>query len=1041
MFIPFVFVILFFLYRLFIEHKRSSIQPYLDQLDTFKDNYTVHAISTSLESLTTERQLRLLIYEGITAGNQIITSKSFVQFCLERFPRSQWMASYISFLCLLYWETNTIIYQFMLHTLSLDYFGMRNLHLFQAIFCLMQTSENLSPVIARELDEYRCEVAEFASLHRLFWKSVRNGNELSFHDSFFALHRKINSLARHVKILSMKYPYCSSIQSENALFFADIKHNYSKSSEFYSRAAKFLNSKRSFIFDEMTSNFSQLFLIPKQEPDKTRNEDDAKAIDELRFISNLEYHERALRYMTVVSSNDKYLQALSHTFSVPTNQQPVDIVFDKYRTIIIKITFYLPIVFFIIFGLIIIHFNIVNDSDAEDYKESTLILESMNLFRNQIYFIRQDARLLANILLDNFNEIVNKSIYYNISDSTWYDTMTILYFLSMEHTSAIEALFNEQFYIFSTRKVHQNVNFSIPGCDSTNCSLAYLYSDMHNSIKYMLNPKDPYRLTNTTLIQRLDDFSEKLMNLTDSTHEQLVHSHYNWIQDTIHRNKTVYWHLLLAILILSSITLLVYVISTLTLKKHVYAVIKTIQPAMLKSISSQFDKLISLEQKQTQTIQDHTFIKGILFFIASFAILFVYTVLMLLAQRYYKNNIQPRMTYLYPFPEPNDFSEFIIFMVGILEGTARWGIDLDVISKGTRLLLEMSLMTPVSCIYHLYFKTCYNCYAKTFYYEKFDSRSLWWLSYITLFLSLLCLIGFLYYTYQIIYLGRTVEDIMKFVPTSARKSNPVLQKFMAGDQIPIKEISDFARDIGIAPEMPEFFAVLYLDPLENVIQTKGQISSFLPFIPNNLGEVQEYLIRNSTDSGLSISNFFKLKSPLESRSLSINGREFSFSFSRKGSILLIKDDSHHHLSNDRTRMIERLHSTVKERKDRRKGMNLGQTVLLIIESKGKTTHSNIVKMLEPVTQVVDTRFRRIVCFSNLEKVTDIVKVTTEIFNNYGNEIRGVLHCGNSLSVLQSAVSIEKPRVFGQAYDEGRMMLSKAKIGELVQSDQFLALLI
>lgn len=1032
LFLPLLFVILFIGTRYLYERRRIDIQQFLEMFDREGFDYSVSAFATTLESMSTERQMRMMIHEGLQSGNKTVTSPPFIQYCLEKFPKSSWMASYVSFVFVISWGTNPIIYKFLLHTLSLDYFGIRNMQLFQAIYCMMQTTQTISPKIARELDDYRMKVVQFAAVHRSFWRAVLLDDPAKFNDAFHAYHNLFRRLSRMLRILTMKYPYNSSVASENALFHADFHHNFHKSSECYSRAVQLLDQKRSLVVNEIFYSYSMVIPIatPKYKEDDLAD----KGVDELRFISMIEQHDRALRYMTVVSPNDEYLQAISHAFSVPTNHEPVEISFEKVRAFLLYLIFVISIIMFNIFCIVIVAIVWQYNSDRDTYDASSLMMERMILFRNEVHLARQDVRLLSSILTEDYNDILNNSIYYNISDDDWKATLSGLYILAIRHVNDIEIALTRHVLRFNARKLYSEIPFTTPNCNTLNCTLSYLYSGLHFILFFMLNNKDGGKELNQRLITSLDNFTIPLVALCDNVFKQMVKSHNATIYKQIYKHRHQGRNLMIIIfsILLFILVSIIYLIHSM--RKNLFAVIKTIQKSMLKSVSSLFDKMLTLEQRQKQVVHDVNLTKALLILITSYTGLICTQVFLLTQNRNLEHSLIAPNNSLTKMVEPTNITAFATFATAVIEHIVRDGINRNGVLQ-LNFINSLALTVYQSCLYYILNNTCYNCYTQTMFYQNQNKITNEAVVYTILIDSAVLICVYIYYMSKYFKIDKSIEGIMKFIPLSARKSNPVLAKIMIGQWSHFDEVSSFAEDSNTSYSSLDHFAIVCMDPLENVIEIKGDIKKYFPFVPQTLNDIRQYVLNNSHEIPDAVNAFFDQKKPLETRSCAIDGeREIAMTFSRKGAILLIKDDAHHHSANNKQRIFQKLQEIVKDGNDRRKPANFPQTILIILDLKSKNAHRAMLKKLESIGKVVDTRFMKLVCVIEPSKAQEIPEIIKNLQESYGRDFRGIIHAGGAISVLQSSMVIEKSRVFGQTYDEAKILLSNVPPGGLAVSE-------
>lgn len=475
-----------------------------------------------------------------------------------------------------------------------------------------------------------------------------------------------------------------------------------------------------------------------------------------------------------------------------------------------------------------------------------------------------------------------------------------------------------------------------------------------------------------------------------------------------------------------------------SMRQNMFGVIRTIQSSMLKMISSLFDKMLTLEQKQKQVSHDYTFLKSIFYLFLSFAVTTFCLVFLLAINIQSKSTITEANNSLDVMVDPSNITSFATFMAAVLEYIVRDGINRNGVLQ-TSSINYMALTVYQSCLYFLFNDTCFNCYTKTKFYENNPRVVMWTVTYVFLVFAVIFLIFFIFNLLKVIDVSKSVEEIMKFVPQGARKSNPVLAKIMVGKRTPFSEISEFAENCKTTVLKYDFFVTFCMDPLENIIETKGDVNDYFPFKPQKLSDIRGYIMNHSNDNPDSIKQFFEQKKPLDTRSVSLdNDKEISLTFSRKGAILLVKNDVHHHTSNNRQRIFEQLQSTVKDGMDRRKASSFPQAILIMLQINNKKVLTDVCNKLETIGKVLDTRFRRIVCTVQMEKTKEFVDMINYLKEHYKGEIKGVCHFGGIVSVLQSSMTIEKTRVFGPTYDEAKVMISRVPNGEIIFTEKLLS---
>jgi hypothetical protein len=183
---------------------RRSLRRLLFQIEMDERQITSESLELALSSVVSENRFRLIIREGLLCGSNVVTSPTFVHYCLGRFPNSEWFVRYVTFLFATFWESNSDVYEVFLHMLSIKSFTMTTqLLLFQYVFCFMQASEN-SPIIERHLNKYRLKMSEFFSIHREFWSTQ---SESSAKDLYADLVRELCETRSLLRSLSILFPF------------------------------------------------------------------------------------------------------------------------------------------------------------------------------------------------------------------------------------------------------------------------------------------------------------------------------------------------------------------------------------------------------------------------------------------------------------------------------------------------------------------------------------------------------------------------------------------------------------------------------------------------------------------------------------------------------------------------------------------------------------------------------------------------------------------------------------------------------------------
>lgn len=912
-FIPIIYTILFGLIYILSEKRRDSLHSFLQQqLDSSVGEFTVDAIRMTLSSYHSEQSIQWMIRDCFMSANKNILSQSFLQYCLELYPKSQWLISIVSFLYSILWSNNPNLYRILLHWLSLNdtFSTLSSYVIFQCVYCLMQSSKvNISPIIKRDIQKYRRLLSSYAQTHSEFWSSAANCDFKMFVKSISEVVDCNKAMKDDMNSLIVKYPYSPSVRLEASLFYSDILHDFTESAKAFQKYSELSEGKES-VSKQLYIDFFNLFPVSKPFSESlsfgSDLEEKKKKVSDLIFISLNDTQEDATRYM-LPPIKDKFY-SLCQAFSIPKHKKTFEINFDQIRLNLFKYVFLSSIVVYIVMLVLSFKFIFTIDDKATLYEtRMNYISETLN-FRFLTYNCYLNSLVIHDYQKNSFNFPDDKGNF-------------IMYVVSMIKITCDSML--KYNHLMSTESdITDNIDTHLPNCTSTNCTFSYIFGYMHNIASfyshnaYKMNDMPEYSLK--TLSSSVDN----MILLTDKIYQQLAEKHCNSIKSLL----TDDWPYIVSLLVLEIIGFVGFVVSIEIIGKNLYknlfAIINTVPNSVLKEVASMFQKVelfIGYPQKSIQKVQSRK--KMTFFYSISILMIFIYPlfisiIVLIYRNKEYKYNKLPDMNIM---ATSNSIVAAIYVRRYLLVSnyasiTNQTNETQDFYDKGNKVWRDQFIdndaflpdIHPMKIIASPIFRT---------------------FGYIIPILSILSFFVYIIQGVESLRLYTTMYQLMRYIPERAWKANPVLKVLTKGIVVSIEKVEQL-RDELFQTDFSQIFDLCSIQFQSNLnsisnndsesdgslnqidgyfVEVKGNIDRFFGFHPSKISEIIQCLIGQMPESAKQIRDFFTNR-PDQPVSVSFDGKtEVMISFSKQNkNVFLISDNNSHFMMNKLIRQMQRI---------------------------------------------------------------------------------------------------------------------------------------
>lgn len=1017
--IPVFSLIIFLISHFIFQYRSSSFGQILSQINTDLEQLTADSLQATLSPLTHQISLAQIVKEGLLAGNKAVLSEVFIQYCLDCYPNSEWFLGYVAFLYGLIWKNDPSVYRFLLHLLSLDTFSMPiEYTLFQYVYCFMQISQTLSPMIMRRLSKYRETVLKYVVAHKTFWLSAIKSEPKNFQKTKTQMFRLFLDVQKQARVLELMFPFCPCVRCELSLYEADLAHNIINADNQYTIASSLLRNNSEFV----TSSLFDYFMIyfPNTRRYFQQIQEDPVDPNQYRFLSFQEHYNDAHRQGISLNPNDTYLTSLTHTFTMSRNQPQIDPKVDRIRLFFTKFVLLFTILVYI--GLIIFHHMIDPGLvDSIDSIESLNdILNATTHFRYDINRIQFDVDLLMNII--------------NCTYSDGCDDYNLFLFV-MEHLSYAESsILSYKYKLDSFEYLKENTSI-IDCCDNINCSFSYLFGVIHEICLFFLNSNEVKNVSKIGLHHNMNLITQSLAKVIDNIYD-LVYKVFVDKSENSFKNIQTYLYILISIEIFMAIVM--SIVTSLLLKRmkdNITDVIRTAQPPIIQYIANQFDKLLSFDKYQNVEVNSYGYGQIEIPYVLMFAVLLIYPILVLSkipGYSIFEFNRKP----LSQIINCTEETQFLYYSLAMLEYST-----------------YSSRNTPVSS-YRQIVESYHSCFHNTFSLNeeeveknpvqivmknKFLKQKMYAIHGSLIALSALIFIVFLrsvYLEMSIVKIGRL---LLKFIPSSAAQSNPVFAKLLRGQIISKSDVSQFTHSIKIENDDLSFFCILYYDFSGKITHSVGDVKKYLTVnAPQTIDDLAQLLIEKCKDElpEKDINLFFLNKTENEPLNVSFfPNHEITLLFSKNPDSIVIKDDSSHYEANSKSRMIKRLNKALNIYLPNNLKV-IQKVVISMVYADSTNLLSQIKNLILSFNQfiIVDSRNHVVAFIINAESDEKVAcEFALNFVNNelalFLNSIKLAMTVGGPLSFFDSMKNqTTKSRCVGSCYDSAKLLLNDADFG-------------
>lgn len=911
--IPVIYPFLFIIIYILSEKRRDSLRLFLhQQFDSSVGEFTVDAIRMTLSSYHSEQSIQWIIRDCFLSANKNILSQSFLQYCLELYPKSQWLISIVSFLYCILWSNNPNLYRVLLHWSSLnDTFSNLSAYIvFQCVFCLMQSSKDIiSPMIKRDIQSYRLLLASYAQRHGQFWSSALNCDFKMFVKSISEVVDCNKEMKDTLNNLIIKYPFCPSVRLEESLFYSDILHDFKKSAAAFDNYKKLAEGKSS-VAKQIYIDFLNLFPVSKPFYEsldfQSDLEEKKKNSSDLVFISLNDTQENATRCI-LPPFKDKFY-SLCQAFSIPKHKKTFEINFDKVRLNSYKYVFFSSIIVYILMLGVSFEFVDKIDKKAILYENRLRYIRETLNFRYFAFVCYMNSMVIYNYQMNSFKFPVNETGFLQFVISQIQETCDSM--LEYHHLMSTESI------------ITNKINTDLPNCSTTDCTFSYIFGYMHNIASYYSHNGKSINEIPEYSLKKLTSSVDMMIQTIDNIYNQFASNHCNSIHD-LSNSVCIY---VVSLICFEAVGFIAFILSFEIIEKNLYknlfAIINTVPNSVLKEVASMFRKVelfIGFSKKSTQKAFSRKMMP--LFLSISILLIFIYPVfigiIILISKNYdyqYKklsnlsiySTSESIITILY-VQKYLLFSNYISMIDNItdIEGFVEQGgkvwksqfIDADEYLPSIK---PMLIITSPVC--------------KT-------------LCYILPIFSIISFLIYLIKGIESLRLFTTMHQLMRYIPERAWKANPVLKVLTKGVVVPIEKVEQLRRDL-LQSNFSNMFDLCSIE-LSNFnvqsqvvntdsslsdsgnndsgyfINVKGNIDRFFGFHPLNLKDIVQCLIDKMPEAENQIRQFFTNRSD-QTASVTFDGKtEVKISFSRENkNIFFLSDNNSHFLMNSLIRKMQ-----------------------------------------------------------------------------------------------------------------------------------------
>ena len=1016
--IPLLLIMCFLISYTISEKRRNNMHQFLKQFDSSVSEFTVDVIRMTLAAtIRSENEFQWVIRESFVSGNVDILSQRFVQSCLQIYPSSQWLLSMVTLLFALVWGANSSVYRVLLHLMSVNKLNpVASLILFQCIYAYQQSSKDVSPMIMREVSKCRKLVSQYVERHRVFWASAANADLKRFRESISGVCDCVRQLKSNLHQLEVKFPFCPVVHLELSLYYADIRHNYVKSSKHF-RIYESLVEDKGGISNALYTQFTDLFPITTTrfhgtDPKKERKK---AAKSELVFLSFHDKHEHASRCV-IPPLKDSYF-SLCQTYSLSQRQARMAINFDRARLFAFKVMFVASII-------VISAFTIVNIVILTLYVEKTLkynnIIYNINgtlAFRRYVSACYMDTLLIQNFQMNAFS--------IQLDDQT---NSSFREFLIAHFSRAYDRMLEYKYMVDDMN--NSDISYDLPECQSLNCTFSYLFGSLHTVSNFYVMGNSDLDLSYTP--EELEKSVGDLLNLSDHIYARLSQARIE-MATSMRKAAKLSMYIMIP---LEPITFLVFLFlfkyMAKRLHQDLFLVISTVPSSILNDVASIFDKITRFTGYNVRMPPSHIEAKGWIAAACACVMNIIFPIYLAtsLLEEFPASMSVDRPPVLISM---NETTQFVAFSTAYAEFSMN-------VEKNVSVTVEMAEDFGSGCVHGLTQVENGDLHLPVAILEKDISLTIA-AAAITAILAFIFIVVFIVHEVSLLATFQMMQYFLKYIPETARNSNPVLQMLTKGTKVPMSQVEDFRKDaLDFVFTDEKFGCILYFDKLGNLVHSRGNPSQFLPYIPSDINDVQQQLINNNCGTVAQIRAFFDEAKRDQATPKSISFKPYSeitLAFSHKGSVLLLANNSRHYIVNQQIRTMQNIHYRSATQSE-----TIECGAVIIFKVQESTARQRLKALATDEFEIRDMRYKKFVFVKKLEDLRADVRAVLNFIINAQQFLKndvGACAFGGPLFIFGKSAGfpVIRNRVYGLPYELSREMLCQVECGKImVQKELF-----
>jgi hypothetical protein len=785
------------------------------------------------------------------------------------------------------------------------------------------------------------------------------------------------------------------------LYYSDIGHNYVKSGEHFKTFNSLCEPDKG-VARTLYREYLQFFPITDVYVHGRINQRqaDSPRQEPIVILSFHDKHEHASRCL-IPPLRDSYF-ALCQAYSLTERQAKFETHFSPRRLNRFRAVFALSSLLsiaFLIWSFFFAH-NLIGE--ANEFERVGFFLNRTLEFRWQVSACWLDSLLIYNYHHNSYGLGLN-----NNTNSPFLEFLLSHLHHIYDEMVSYKSLVDSE--VGLTEPSH------LPGCEFLNCTFSYLFSSVHNIGQYYAidggTGSDSPEYTNEHLQRSALD----LLALTEARSDELSGLRVDLFAE-IKRglDQTLLGGSIVALALLCSMQ---WLLSSLGhgLRRDLFLVIRTVPATVLNEVASMFEKI---SQFTGSPYAISSFRSTATFFLLSLIFYLSFFVFPLYVKTQIRH-IDPKdfaRVEKAPLLELSETTEFLSFVVGLAEFSASQSVETTI---------------PESCVHHLVARRCFDCFTTAPALEE-STVIPFILAYLFIGIPLILWFCYVMNGISLIQAFIRLQDLLGYIPERARNSNPVFQMLSEGKTPSMGGVEEFRSSaVDLSFGVDSDLCVLYFGEDGSLISYRGNPVQFLPALPTSVYDVEQQLIEGNCATAAQIQHFFDEGRRGNCSPVSVSIRscfELSLSFSHKGSVLLLTNNSHHYMLNQQLRNIQ---SVVYSQTP--KSETVPEVLLLLFQVRDSHTKVSI-KQAATDLELRDTRYHQLLYIKRVQRIQEDCETCLRVISRVRDAIgagKCVLLHGGPIYVFGAAAACQmtRGRVFGAVYDAARQSLNDIGPGE------------